>query len=509
MTPKPYPIGLQDFKEIISNGYVYVDKTQHIHHLLNTYKYCFISRPRRFGKSLLVSTLYNLFKGEQALFEGLYLADHWDFQEYPVIRMSFSEIGYREIPLEQALQQTLDALADDYGLQLHADTPSLKFKELIHALFAKYQRQVVILIDEYDKPIIDYLDAEHLHQARENRDILKSFYSIIKDADAYLKFFLLTGVSRFSKVSIFSDLNNLSDLSVDLRFNELCGISQVELEANFPAELQQYDKEKIKTWYNGYKFHVEGQTVYNPFSLLSFFSNGGDYQNFWYSTGTPTFLMKLCREQHFYKFDTISINQDDLGNFDIENLKIVPILFQTGYLTVVGANPLLRNYKLSFPNREVRESYLRNLADQYIGSSTQSSNAILESLLEALTHRDTELLQSSINQAFAAIPYDLWQKENEQYYHALVHLLFSLLNVYIFSEVHTQRGRADTVIIHEGQIYCLEFKLDQSAEAALTQIKARGYTERFQGSGKPLHHIGINFSSALKAVEGVLWEAAA
>ncbi|MBK8626053.1 MAG: PD-(D/E)XK nuclease domain-containing protein [Saprospiraceae bacterium] len=250
---------------------------------------------------------------------------------------------------------------------------------------------------------------------------------------------------------------------------------------------------------------MNGFTVYNPFSLLSFFVNNGKYQNFWYTTGTPTFLMKMCREQHLYKFEEISINQDELGNFDIENLKIIPILFQTGYLTIVGEDPLFRNYTLSFPNTEVRESYLRQLVDTYIDSLSLSSANILQDLIKSLQIQDKELMKSAINKAFAQIPYDLWQKENEQYYHAIVHLLFSLLNVYIFSEVHTQQGRADAIVIYEDQIYCMEFKLDQSAQDALEQIKSRGYTERFRDTGKPIHHIGINFSSEQKKVDDIIW----
>ncbi len=477
------------------------------HRLVTTGKYYFLSRPRRFGKSLFISTLETLFLGKKDLFEGLYAYDNWQFEEYPIIRISFSNIGYRTMGLQKAIANTLSEIALQHDLALKSGEQHIsnQFKELIETLHKKHQKGVVVLIDEYDKPLIDYLDKENLHKVKENRDILKTFYSILKDADPHLKLVFITGVSKFSKVSIFSDLNNVTDLSTMAAFNEICGISQQELEDNFVEELKIYDKEEIRKWYNGYKFHEKGSTVHNPYSLLSFFKGGGDHQNFWYATGTPTFLMKLCQEQHFYKFDTITLNQSDLGNFDIENLKIEPILFQTGYLTIVGYDPLFRNYKLSFPNEEVRESYLRNLLDTYIGSSRLNSSSILEDLLHSLRIQDNVLMQQAINAAFAHIPYDLWQRENEQYYHAIVHLLFSLLDVYIFSEVHTQQGRADAIVIHEDQIYCLEFKLDQSAEIALEQIKNPGYTERFKDKGFPIHHIGINFSSEHKTVEGIMW----
>lgn len=506
MSKRLYPLGHQDFQKIINGAYSYVDKTQYAFELAHRGGYYFLSRPRRFGKSLFISTLETMFLGKKEFFKGLFIDDKWDFEAYPIIKISFSNIGYREMGLSQAIHTKLHEIASNYSLVLTSDQISQMFNELIQKLNTQYQKGVVVLIDEYDKPLIDYLDKDQLHKAIENRDVLKSFYSILKDADPHLKMVFITGVSKFSKVSIFSDLNNLTDLSLSAEFNEICGISQQELEENFSEELKLYDKEEIRKWYNGYKWDIDGNTVYNPFSLLSFFLNNGKYQNFWYTTGTPTFLMKLCREQHLYEFDEITLNYSDLGNFDIENLKIEPVLFQTGYLTIVGEEALFRNYKLSFPNLEVRESYLRNLLDTYIGSSRLNSGKILENLMQALQTRDEDLMQRTINSAFANIPYDLWQRENEQYYHAIVHLLFSLLNVYIFSEVHTQNGRANAIIIHEKQIYCLEFKLDQSAELALEQIKSRGYTERFQDKGFPIHHVGINFSSKNKKVDGIKFE---
>lgn len=508
MSQSLYPLGHQDFQKIIQNGYRYVDKTQFVFDLASRGGYYFLSRPRRFGKSLFINTLEALFLGKKELFKGLHIYDKWQFEAYPVIKISFSSIGYRTMGLNASISKALIDIAQNNGIEISVASDKIDkiFEELIQKLHAKYQKGVVVLIDEYDKPLVDYLDKDNLHKAKENRDVLKSFYSILKDADPHLKLVFITGVSKFSKVSIFSDLNNLTDLSLSPDFNEICGISQNELEQNFTEELKMYDKEEIRKWYNGYKWFIQGNTVYNPYSLLSFFVNKGQFQNFWYTTGTPTFLMKMCREQHLYEFDEIRLNFDELGNFDIENLKILPILFQTGYLTLVGEDPIFRNAKLSFPNNEVRESYLRNLADAYIDSPRLSAASILPDLLKALQTRNEDLMTRTINSAFANIPYDLWQRENEQYYHAIVHLLFSLLNVYIFSEVHTQNGRADAIIIHDKQIYCLEFKLNQSAEIALEQIKSRGYTERFQDKGFPIHHVGINFSSENKKVDGIRFE---
>ena len=504
MQKRLYPIGRQDFPGIRREGRVYVDKTMHVFNLIKYSKYNFLSKPRRFGKSLLISTLETVFKGSKDLFEGLYIYDKWEFEEYPIIRISFSNIGYREVGLDAAIKSELQKVAENYGLHLIEEDISQKLRELILKLEKLFNKQVVLLIDEYDKPIIDYLDKENLPFALTNRGVMKTFYSVLKDADPHLKFVLITGVSKFSKVSIFSDLNNLTDLSMNPDFNEICGISQRELEENFSEELKVYDKVKIKEWYNGYKWDLEGDSVYNPFSLLSFFYNNGRFQNFWYTTGTPTFLMKMCREQHFYRFDDISINADELGNFDIENLKIEPILFQTGYLTIVGENPLFRTYKLDFPNQEVRESYLRNLTEAYIDSSSLKSSKILGDLTKALKTKDELLLKEAINNAFEQVPYSLWQKENEKYYHALVHLLFSLLGVYIFSEVQTKRGRTDSVVIYENEVYCFEFKLDKSANEAIQQIEERAYTEKYKG--QVVHHIGINFSSEKKEVEEIVWK---
>lgn len=507
MMPRKYPIGKQDFPKLRNQGFVYVDKTKFAYDLAELGGAYFLSKPRRFGKSLFISTLESIFLGKKELFEGLYIFDKWQFEEYPIIRISFSDIGYRTMGLLNAIAEELQRVAESYELNIKSDKFDIAnvHKELIVNLSKKFKKEVVILIDEYDKPIIDYLDKDKIELAKTNRDVLKTFYSILKDAEPYIKLLLITGVSRFRKVSIFSDLNHLTDLSLNLAYNEICGISQRELEENFSEELQLYDKEKVKTWYNGYKFHPNGDSVYNPFSILNFFSTG-DYRNYWYTTGTPTFLMKMCREHHLYEFDEISINQSDLGNFDIENLKIFPILFQTGYITIIEEEALFRNYVLSFPNIEVKESYLRNLADTYINSSTLSSSNIISDLSKSLKTKDKKLFKDTINSAFAHIPYSLWQKENEQYYHALIHLIFSLMGVYIFSEVQTHKGRTDAIVMYLNEVYIMEFKLNKSAQEAFFQIENKGYADRFKNSGMPIHKIGINFSSELKAIEEVFWE---
>lgn len=506
MSIQRYPVGHQDFAKIIRQGFVYVDKTEFVNKLAERGGYYFLSRPRRFGKSLLISTFDYLFRGKKELFKGLYIYDKWDFEEHPVIRISFSEIGYRTSDLSSAINSRLSEISEEYGLKLKNDGIDKKFRELIHILHQKFNRQVAILIDEYDKPMIDYLDKDNLHKAIDNRSTLKSFYSILKDADRHLKMVLITGVSKFSQVSIFSDLNNLNDISLDHEYNSICGINQSELEINFKEELKIYDKEKIREWYNGYRWDVDANSVYNPFSLLNFFDKGGKFTNFWYTTGTPSFLMKMCKEQHLYELNDVTLTQTGLNSFDIENLNILPILFQTGYLTLSSYNSLLGIYHLDYPNNEVKRSFIEGLLEVFTESKEPISSAILNKLYKAITQHTKKDLEEAIDLAFAHIPYDLWHKENEKFYHTILHLLFSLLGVHIESEVHTKNGRADAIIHFENNIYCMEFKLDKSAEEAIQQIEKRGYLEKYEDSGKTLHKIGLNFNSENKKVDGIIWE---
>lgn len=506
MLDRKYPLGQQYFPSIIKDGKVYVDKTMFALKLIQSSKSNFLSKPRRFGKSLFLSTLESIFLGKKELFKGLYIYDKWEFEEHPIIRLDYTKIGYKDLGLKEALSKVLGDIFDFYGLTTSETSPSQKFKDLIEQLSAKYNKGVVILIDEYDKPIIDYLDKENIEFAKSNRAIFKDFYSVLKPLEKHIKFLLITGVSKFSKVSIFSDLNNLTDIALDPDFNEVCGISQQELEENFSEELKLYDKEKIKAWYNGYKWDIDGNTLYNPFSILTFFKNKGKFENYWFSTGTPTFLMKLCRENQMYDFESVRLNKSDLGNFDIENIKIEPLLFQTGYLTIVEEDTLFRQYRLTFPNLEVRESYLNHLIEAYVNTAQMQSSSILNGLRVFLQTKNPEELKDTLNRAFSHIPYSLWQKENEQYYHALVHLMFSLLGVYIFSEVQTQKGRTDSIVMFENEVFIFEFKLNKSAEEAFFQIENNGYADKFKDSGMPIYKIGVNFSSEKKEVEEVILE---
>lgn len=364
---RKYPIGLQDFGSLRKEGFLYVDKTQLIYNLIDSGKYYFLSRPRRFGKSLLLSTIKEIFTGRKELFEGLWIHDRWNWEhKHPVIHLRFSQIDYKGLGLTEALSRELDFVAKEFGIQLlEGDSLALKFRELIREV-AK-NGGVVILIDEYDKPITDYL--EDVEKVEENRSIFKNFYSVLKDADEYIRLLLITGVSRFSKVSIFSDLNNLYDISLNPHYATLTGITQQELETNFTEEivlLQQKQTDilrKLKEWYNGYSW--DGTTrVYNPFSLFSYMRSGR-IQNFWFQTGTPTWLVNLMKKRRVFNLEHIQIGENALSSFNIEHLAPIPVLFQTGYLTIKNYDDETRLYELGYPNREVEESMTDALLSAY------------------------------------------------------------------------------------------------------------------------------------------------
>jgi Predicted AAA-ATPase/PD-(D/E)XK nuclease superfamily len=498
-----YPVGIQDFPEIRNNGYLYVDKTEFAYKLVEQGKFYFLSRPRRFGKSLFISTLECLFLGKKELFEGLFIEEKWNWeQRFPIIRISFSNIGHKDLGLREAINQSLDSTAQKYDIVLQANHNAGKFKELIEKL-SQTRGKVVVLIDEYDKPIIDYL-GDQTEKALENRDILKAFYSILKDADPHLKLVFITGVSKFSRVSIFSDLNNLDDISIDYRYAGCCGITQQELEDNFREELQVFDKQEIKSWYNGYSWDL-GVSVYNPFSLLNFFTKK-KFQSFWFETGTPTFLIKLSEKEQLYDFEEVEIGANALSAYDIQKLQLIPLMFQTGYLTIKDYNEMGGVYTLTYPNKEVKKAYIENLMAAFSHADLGFGVVYVDKIRQFLERGEIEKVEGILNTIFKSLPYELWQKDNEHFYHAIIHLSFSLLGVYTQSQVQTSDGRMDALIQLGGYVYCLEFKLDKSADEAIQQIKDKGYLEPFAHSGKKCIAIGINFSTETKKVQALKWE---
>ena len=499
-----YPVGIQDFGKIRTENFLYVDKTEFVYKMADIGGYYFLSRPRRFGKSLFISTLECLFLAKKELFKGLYIEDKWNWEQTnPIIRISFSNIGHKYLGLKDAIDRRLDDIALEYDIAFTVQTIDQKFKELIEKLSAS-RGKVVVLIDEYDKPIIDYL-GDQTAKAIENRDIMKAFYSILKDADPHLKLVFITGVSKFSRVSIFSDLNNLQDLTTNKFFSGCCGITQEELEFYFEKELQVSDKERIKQWYNGYTWDTK-ISVYNPFSLLNFFVQGYEFKNFWFETGTPTFLIKLAEKTHLYNFEEIEIGANALSSYDIQKLEIIPLMFQTGYLTMKSYNDISEVYVLSYPNKEVRKSYIEVLMAAYSQTDLGYGVVYVDKIKQYLEKGEIERVEGILNTIFKSLPYELWQKENEHFYHAIIHLTFTLLGVYVQSEVQTSDGRMDALIMLKDYIYCIEFKLDVSADKAIQQIEDKGYLTPFAHEGKKRIAIGINFSREKKKVEELKWK---
>ncbi len=509
---KKLPIGIQTLSEIIDGGYVYIDKTQYIHQLINEGKYFFLSRPRRFGKSLLLDTIKQIYLGNKRLFEGLWIEENWNWEEMnPVVHLSFASMGYKEQGLTKALNRAMDEQASQEELVLEATTYGQKFKELIRRLHGKHGRKVVLLVDEYDKPIIDYLEKEKRPTAYEHRDLLKSFYSIIKDSDPHIEFLLITGVSKFSRVSIFSDLNNLTDITLDRPYAGMLGYTQQELEHYFADRIEglvtqeSIEKEdllaKVKAWYNGYNW--DGKTkVYNPFSILSLFRNG-DFRNFWFATGTPTFLVDLCKEQFFYKVEGSEVDQTAFDSYTLDNMDLRSLLFQTGYLTIQEQTEF-DTYFLNFPNREVRESMFRYLIGGFRHGHPADSGPLVGHLARAFQKNDIAKIVELIDGLFKDIPSHLFIANSEKYYHSLVHLTFRYLGVYIESEVHTNSGRMDAVVQTEEYIHILEFKLNKSAQEGLNQIREKDYVAKYRHAGKTIVGVGINFDSEKKAIDD--WE---
>lgn len=504
MTRK-YPIGLQSFREIREGGYVYVDKTEKIHRMVDTGKYYFMSRPRRFGKSLLLDTIAELFAGNEPLFKGLWVHDKWDWnKKNPVIRISFSNIGINTKGLEKAIVEALNEIA----LRLNVQLTNTSYDQLLKELISKAAQngKVVILIDEYDKPISDYLD--NIPQAQENRTILKSFYSVLKDADEHIRLLILTGVSRFSKVSIFSDLNNLEDITLSKHFNNLIGITQQELETNFSEELEKLPAilgvdrtlllSNIKDWYNGYSWDGK-ETLYNPFSLLSFMKEES-FRNFWFATGSPSFLIKLLTEKKEYNFENIRETDISLGSFQIENPVSGPLLFQTGYLTIKSYNTDSQLYTLDYPNREVRVSLLDNLLSAYREVFPGTSIAVTADLRDALEQGDISRVINELNAVIGSIPYDHWRADTESVFHIIIFLTFKKIGVDVDTEVHSSRGRSDIIVKTKRYIYILELKLDTSADEALEQIFEKGYFQPYSADERIKMAMGVEFSSKQRSI---------
>ncbi len=503
------PIGIQDFKKLREDGYLYVDKTQQIFEMVEAGSYHFLSRPRRFGKSLLVTTLSELFKGNRALFEGLWIENHWNWgQRHPVIYLFFNDATYKSIGLARYIAQELHKHATFYGLELQQDADyAALLRQLIEQLSARYGR-VVFLVDEYDKPIIDYLDD--VPTAKANQEVMKNFYSVLKPLDGHLRFVFITGVSKFSRVSIFSEMNNLLDLTLHPRFGALLGYTQHELETSFTALIGEVAPAhggkaallaKMAKWYNGYSWN--GRTrVYNPWSVLNFFS-AGEFTNFWFQSGTPTFLVKLLDRSRTYDLDYVEADPSTFDSFELEHIDPHTLMFQTGYLTILKVEDG-EIYTLGYPNKEVRQSFLRYLLAQASQSVNKAMSPKVVKMRNALRDRQPEVFVEVHNALFSSLPYQVFIADKEAYYHSITFLALSLMGTHAEAEASQAHGRPDCVVHFEDSVFIIEFKLDQSAEAAIAQIKAQQYAQPYLADGKDVELLGLNFSSVQKGVDSWL-----
>jgi hypothetical protein len=497
------PVGQQYFKSIIKGNAVYVDKTAYIYDLCYPIdKGYFLSRPRRFGKSLTLDTINELFAGNKALFKGLWIEDKWDWTDtYPVIRLSLDAIGHR-IGLNEALLKEVKRIARRFGVSLLEDKDAgSAFSELIELVVDKTGKQVVILIDEYDRPIVDYIDPYNLEKANEQRDILKDFFSILKNASNHIRFLLITGVSKFSKVSIFSELNHLTDLTLDPKYAALCGYTQAELEHYFAPFIKVMPPDtltKIKTWYNGYSW--DGNTfVYNPFSVLNFF-NTQVYGNYWFVSGTPTFLTKLLRKRFHYVLEKTEVSNLILESFRLEKfdaLDVNSLLLQTGYLTIKEITPQ-GQLILDYPNREVKEAFGQFLLSEF--TETAVTVPYGPNILRALDNNNLAEVIKIINELIQSVPDQNYIKAEEKFFHAIIHLIFTMVGSDPRSEMHTATGRMDTVIMTNERIFLFEFKRDGTAKAAIQCIKDRQYADSLRHRNKPITGVGVVFSTKKKGV---------
>lgn len=507
---KLLPTSVASFRRIIEGDLLYIDKTELIYELVNDPAGAyFLSRPRRFGKSLLLSTLEQLFLGKRDLFEGLWIADSdYEWSEYPVIRIDFSRYpSNTPEALQENIKYYLQSVAKNYGVTLVDRPYYVMFSDLIEQL--SINTNVVILIDEYDKPIIDHITDAKV--AEEMRNVLKGFYTVVKSMQEHIRMVFITGISKFSKVSIFSELNNLEELTFDPRFATLLGITKSELTTYFAEYLQTFSAQedisvdelldKIRHWYDGFRFTKEDISLYNPFSIMNLFSKMS-FHSFWFESGTPTFLIKLLHEANYdiSLLDSLILEESGFSTYEVTNLALIPLLFQTGYLTVKEYDAEAQMYTLSHPNYEVENAFLGYLLDAFSMVERGFGTSYLWRSIQALRAHDLDQFFDALTVLFANIDYDL-QLNYEKYYQTIFYLIFKLMGLRIDAEVKTNHGRIDTVVELADRIYLFEFKLDQSATKALEQIQTHAYYKKYQLQDKPISCVGVNFDTATRNID--------
>lgn len=520
MNIKKYPIGIQSFESLRNNGYYYVDKTKHVYELANTGRYYFLSRPRRFGKSLFLSTLQAYFEGKKELFEGTYIStQETEWAKYPVLKLDLNAENYEAdtaAVLAQRIDATLKRWEQDYPTGFETYSHGVRFERIIEAAAKKHGRGVVILIDEYDKPILQAIGRKDEQDAV--RGILKGFYGVLKSMDQHIKFAFLTGVTKFGKVSVFSDLNNLKDISMIPRYWDICGITEEELINDFDediellAEANNLSKEEcfdtLKTRYDGYHFHAKKGGLYNPFSLLNTFDRM-EFGSYWFETGTPTYLVKLLQyhDWNLAQLEYTSISEDELNSVDSESSNPIPVIYQSGYLTIKGYDSRFKTYELGFPNEEVELGFVKFLAPFYLYKKNKRTGFDISAFVKEVESGKVEPFCKRLKSLFADTPYEMVM-DLENHYQNLVWIIFKLMGFYTQPEYHTSDGRIDLLIKTPQYIYVMEFKLDGTAEEAMEQIKSKDYSLPFETDGRKVFRIGMNFSNETRNIEKYLIEEA-
>lgn len=508
-----YPIGIQDFEKLRSEGHLYVDKTGIVRRLINEGCYYFLSRPRRFGKSLLLSTLQAYFEGKRELFRGLAIdSDEVSWEPRPVLHLDLNAQKYESTEsLEAVLCAFLDNEEAKYGGTKDEKFLGIRFCNLIRSAYEKSGKRVAILIDEYDKPMLHAIGNPALQE--EFRSTLKAFYGALKSMDGCIQFALLTGVTKFGKISVFSDLNHLADISKDPRYYDICGISEEELHANFQHGVSELaaangmtEEEcyaQLKECYDGYHFEESSPGIYNPFSLLRTL-DARKFDNYWFETGTPSYLVKLL-QRHDYNLEhmaSIKVTARVLDSIDAESTNPIPVIYQSGYLTIKDYDPRFKMYTLGFPNKEVEEGFMDYLVPYYTQFDEVESPFQIQSFVDDVENGRTDQFVARLRSFFADTPYEL-VKNLENHYQNVLFIISRLMGFYTKAEYHTSQGRIDMVIKTSAYCYVLEFKLDGTAEEALQQIKDKNYALPFAIEDQTLIRIGMNFSSTTRNIDGV------
>jgi len=519
MKLKNLPIGQSSFENLIKGDMLYVDKTELIYRMIKNAQFYFLSRPRRFGKSLLISTLEEIFKGNKELFKNLWIYNaNYNWEEYPVIRLDFNSIdSTTPDSLILTLNSFLERTAKNFGIYLENTNLKTRFEELVVKLNSLTGKQIVLLIDEYDRPIITHLGKgdEEIRLAEKNRDILKNFYGTIKAASVIenLRFVLLTGVSKFSKAGVFSELNNLLDITMATDFATLLGITDDELDSYFTDYIKvfaenegfTYDeaRERLRLYYNGYRFSKIDVKAYNPFSLVNFFIHR-DFRNYWFESGTPTFLVNLIKERNYYipQTESFSADETNFSSYELDNLDITALLFQTGYLTIKDYDKDFGTYVLGYPNFEVKYSFLRHLYKDRVPDEDNK----YKRLVELLAKGDLDEFISVMSSIFAGITYDEGSRINEANFHTLFYVTLAAGGLPARSQVLNYSGRIDMVVEVKNKVYIFEFKCNQSAEKAIEQIKQKRYCESFRSTAKEIYLVGINFDMDKRNITQYKWE---